>query len=107
MISFREKEIEMEQKSLTLQQQTLQTNYELARLQKVSILIKKNINGDKSKAQLEVAEDEYNYNVKKAKLQRESLRQDSVVAIIRKDLIHNDRERERKSMNALANDWII
>lgn len=52
--------------------------------------------GIKSKAQLEVAEDEYNYNVKKAKLQRESLRQDSVVAIIRKDLIHNDRERERK-----------
>ena len=47
--------------------------------------------GIKSKAQLEVAEDEYNYNVKKAKLQRESLRQDSVVAIIRKDLIHNDR----------------
>lgn len=43
LISFREKEIEMEQKSLTLQQQTLQTNYELARLQKVSILIKKNI----------------------------------------------------------------
>ena len=41
--------------------------------------------GIKSKAQLEVAEDEYNYNVKKAKLQRESLRQDSVVAIIRKD----------------------
>lgn len=34
LISFREKEIEMEQKSLTLQQQTLQTNYELARLQK-------------------------------------------------------------------------
>lgn len=52
--------------------------------------------GIKSKAQLEVAEDEYNYNVKKAKLQRESLRQDSVVAIIRKDSIHNDRERERK-----------
>lgn len=97
LISFREKEIEMEQKSLTLQQQTLQTNYELARLQKSFNLDKEEFKmGIKSKAQLEVAEDEYNYNVKKAKLQRESLRQDSVVAIIRKDLIHNDREREHK-----------
>lgn len=97
LISFREKEIEMEQKSLTLQQQTLQTNYELARLQKSFNLDKEEFKmGIKSKAQLEVAEDEYNYNVKKAKLQRESLRQDSVVAIIRKDLIHNDRERECK-----------
>lgn len=97
LISFREKEIEMEQKSLTLQQQTLQTNYELARLQKSFNLDKEEFKmGIKSKAQLEVAEDEYNYNVKKAKLQRESLRQDSVVAIIRKDLIHNDWERERK-----------
>lgn len=87
----------MEQKSLTLQQQTLQTNYELARLQKSFNLDKEEFKmGIKSKAQLEVAEDEHNYNVKKAKLQRESLRQDSVVAIIRKDLIHNDRERECK-----------
>mgnify|MGYP000283890249 CR=1 FL=1 len=85
LISFREKEIEMEQKSLTLQQQTLQTNYELARLQKSFNLDKEEYKmGIKSKAQLEVAEDEYNYNVKKAKLQRESLRQDSVVAIIRR-----------------------
>ena len=77
LISFREKEIEMEQKSLTLQQQTLQTNYELARLQKSFNLDKEEFKmGIKSKAQLEVAEDEYNY--------------------IRKDLIHNDRERERK-----------
>ena len=82
LISFREKEIEMEQKSLTLQQQTLQTNYELARLQKSFNLDKEEFKmGIKSKAQLEVAEDEYNYNVKKAKLQRESLRQDSVVLL--------------------------
>lgn len=64
---------------------------------KVSILTRKNLKWvSRAKLQLEVAEDEYNYNVKKAKLQRESLRQDSVVAIIRKDLINNDRERERK-----------
>ena len=40
--------------------------------------------GIKSKAQLEVSEDEYNYKVKNAELQREGLRHDSAVTIIRK-----------------------
>ena len=65
LITYQEKEIEMEQKSLNLQQQTLQTNYELARLKKSYDLDKEEFNmGIKSKAQLEVAEDEYNYKVK-------------------------------------------
>jgi len=97
LISYQEKEIEMEQKSLNLQQQTLETNYELARLKKSFDLDKEEFRmGIKSKAQLEVSEDEYNYKVKKAKLQRESLRHDSAVTVIRKDLNRNDRERERK-----------
>ncbi|WP_455584492.1 efflux RND transporter periplasmic adaptor subunit [Bacteroides sp.] len=96
-ITYREKEIEMEQKSLNLQQQTLQTNYELARLKKSFELDKEEFRmGIKSKAQLEVSQDEYNYKIKNAQLQRESLRHDSVVTIIRKDLIRNDMERERK-----------
>ena len=41
--------------------------------------------GIKSKAQLEVSEDEYNYKVKNAHLQRESLSHDSAVTVIRKD----------------------
>lgn len=97
LITYQEKEIEMEQKSLNLQQQTLQTNYELARLKKSFDLDKEEYKmGIKSKAQLEVSEDEYNYKVKNAQLQRESLRHDSAVTVIRKDLIRNDRERERK-----------
>lgn len=97
LITYREKEIEMEQKSLNLKQQALQTNYELARLKKSFDLDKEEFRmGIKSKAQLEVSEDEYNYKVKNARLQRESLRHDSVVTIIRKDLISNDMERERK-----------
>lgn len=97
LITYREKEIEMEQKSLNLQQQTLQTNYELDRLKKSFDLDKEEYKmGIKSKAQLEVSEDEYNYKVKNAQLQRESLRHDSAVTVIRKDLIRNDRERERK-----------
>lgn len=97
LITYQEKEIEMEQKSLNLQQQTLQTNYELDRLKKSFDLDKEEYKmGIKSKAQLEVSEDEYNYKVKNAQLQRESLRHDSAVTVIRKDLIRNDREREHK-----------
>lgn len=97
LITYQEKEIEMEQKSLNLQQQTLQTNYELDRLKKSFDLDKEEYKmGIKSKAQLEVSEDEYSYKVKNAQLQRESLRHDSAVTVIRKDLIRNDRERERK-----------
>lgn len=97
LITYREKEIEMEQKSLNLRQQALQTNYELARLKKSFELDKEEFRmGIKSKAQLEVSQDEYNYKVKNAQLQRESLRHDSAVTIIRKDLIRNDMEREQK-----------
>lgn len=97
LITYREKEIEMEQKSLNLQQQTLQTNYELARLKKSFDLDKEEFRmGIKSKAQLEVSADEYGYKQRNAVLQRESLRHDSAVTAIRKDLIRNDRLREQK-----------
>ena len=79
--SYREREIEMEQKSLTLKQQSLQAQYEMNRLQKSFGLEKEEYQmGIKSKAQLEVSEDEYNYHVKKTELQMESLRHDSTIA---------------------------
>ena len=95
--SYQEREIEMEQKSLNLKQQALQTNYEMSRLQKSFGLEKEEYKmGIKSKAQLEVSEAEYNYNLKKTALQMESLRQDSAMTIIRKDLLRNERERGQK-----------
>ncbi len=97
LITYRETEIEMEQKSLTLQQQALQTDYEMARLRKTFDLDREEYRmGVRSKAQLEVAEDEYNYKVKNAALQRENLRHDSIVTGIRKELLRADREREQK-----------
>lgn len=111
LITYKEKEIEMEQKSLSLQQQTLLTEYELNRLRKSFELEKQELKmGIKSKAQLEVSEDEYNYKEKNARLQRESLRHDSVVTLIRKDLLRNDRERERKKYERACeqlNDLVI
>ena len=97
MITYQEQEIEMEQKSLNLKQQALTNNYELERLKKSIALDREEFQmGVKSKAQLQVAEDEYNYKLKNAALQQESLRHDSAVTMIRKELIRNDRERERK-----------
>ena len=96
-ITYKEKEIEMEQKSLTLKQQTLQTQYEMNRLTKSFALYKEEYKmGIKSKAQLEVSEDEYNYKLQNSALQMESLRHDSAVTLIRKDLLKNDLEREQK-----------
>ena len=96
-ITYKEKEIEMEQKSLTLKQQTLQTQYEMDRLAKSFGLDKEEYKmGIKRKAQLEVSEDEYNYKLQNSALQMESLRHDSAVTIIRKDLLKNDLEREQK-----------
>ena len=97
LITYREKEIEMEQQSLTLQQQALQTDYELEKLRKSFELEKEEFRmGIKSKAQLQVSEDEYRYKEKTARLQRQSLRHDSAVSIIRRDLLLNARDREQK-----------
>ena len=109
MITYQEQEIEMEQKSLNLKHDkpTGQIATKLERLKKSIALDREEFQmGVKSKAQLQVAEDEYCYKQKNAALQQESLRHDSAVTMIRKELIRNDRERERKSTNVLANDWI-
>ena len=95
--SYKEREIEMEQKSLALKQQALQAQYEMNRLQKSFGLEKEEYKmGIKSKAQLEVSEAEYNYNLKKTALQMESLSHDSAMTIIRKDLLRNEMERGQK-----------
>ena len=95
--SYKEREIEMEQKSLALKQQALQAQYEMNRLQKSFGLEKEEFKmGIKSKAQLEVSEAEYNYNLKQTALQMESLSHDSAMTIIRKDLLRNEMERGQK-----------
>lgn len=88
----------MEQKSLTLKQQTLQAQYEMERLRKSFGLDKEEFKmGIKSKAELQVSEDEYKYKLKNTALQMESLKHDSSVTLIRKELLRNDLERESKN----------
>ncbi|MGL5561965.1 MAG: efflux RND transporter periplasmic adaptor subunit, partial [Tannerellaceae bacterium] len=59
--------------------------------------------GIKSKAQMEVADDEYRFKVNSLALKLESLKQDSAMTLIRRELLANDREREYKK-NIRAND---
>ena len=95
--TYKEREIEMEQKSLALKQQALQTQYEMNRLQKSFGLEKEEYKmGIKSKAQLEVSEAEYEFNLKKSALQMENLQNDSAMAVIRKSLLKNEMERAEK-----------
>ena len=95
--TYREREIEMEQKTLSLKQQTLQSHYEMNSLkQKIALDREEFKMGIKSKAELRVAEDEFKYKLKKTALEMESLQQDSAMNLIRKDLLHNDLQREQK-----------
>lgn len=97
LISYREKELEMEQKSLLLQQQALQTVYELNRLEKSFALDEEEHKmGVKSKAQLDVQRDEFEFKIRSTALQLEGLRHDSAATVLRRELMRSDLERERK-----------
>ena len=99
LISYKEKEIEMEQKSLDLQKQSLQTTYELNRLRKSFALDEEEFRmGVKSKAQLEVQRDEFVFKTQSTALQLEGLRHDSAATVLRKELMKSDLERERKKL---------
>ena len=95
--TYKEREIEMEQQSLTLKQQTLTSHYEMNSLKKKMALEKEEFKmGIKSKAQLEVAQDEFDFKLKKTALEMESLQHDSAMTVIRKELLRNDLHREQK-----------
>ena len=74
-LNYREQEIEMEQRSLTLRQQALEADHQLTALEKTLRQSREECRmGIKSKAELEVMEEEYAYQCKRAALQRQSLR---------------------------------
>lgn len=98
-ISYQEKALEMEQKSLTLKQQTLEAEYELNKIRKSFSLEKEEYAmGIRSKAQLEVSEDEYRYKTESTRLKLKSLQSDSSMTVIRIELLQNDRDREEKKL---------
>ncbi len=97
-ILYEEKKLEMEQKTILLKQQALQARYELKRLQKDFALGEEEFRmGVKSKAQLDVQREEYNYKTNSTTLQLEGLWQDSAATHLRRTLMDNDLERVRKT----------
>ncbi len=88
---YREKEIEMKQKSITLQQQALDANYEMNNLDNKRRIAQEEYEmGMKSKAEMDLAESEYEYRKKKTTLQLKSLSHDSAATAIRRELLAGD-----------------
>ena len=97
-ILYQEKKVEMEQKSILLQQQALQARYELSRLEKDLYLGEEEYRmGVKSKAQLDMQREEFDYRTQSIALQLEGLKQDSTATLLRRELMDRELERAGKS----------
>ena len=96
--------IEMQQKSITLRQQALAADFELRKMAKNFELEQEEARmGVKSQAQLEVARKEYDYNRRRTQLTIESLRHDSVLNIVGRQLIEQEMSMEAQKLeNSLA-----
>jgi RND family efflux transporter MFP subunit len=98
-ILYQEKKVEMEQKSILLQQQALQARYELRRLEKDLYLGEEEYRmGVKSKAQLAMQREEFDYRIQNIALQLEGLKQDSAATLLRRELMDRELERAQKSV---------
>jgi len=87
-LQHRQQLIEMQQKSITLRSQALQADFELKKMEQDYELAEEEARmGVKSMAQLKVAKEEYEYNRRRTLLNIESLRQDSVLNVIGRQLI--------------------
>ncbi len=91
--NYKEQEIEMEQKSISLRQEALDAAHQMASLEKSLKQSREEYSmGIKSKAELEVAEEDYKYQYQKAQLQMQGLRHDSIAAILKREMLQSDRE---------------
>ncbi len=91
--NYQEQEIEMEQRSITLRQQSLEAAHQIKSLDKSLNQSREEYRmGIKSKAELEVMEEDYDYQHKKARLQIESLHHDSVATLLKREMIRANAE---------------
>jgi len=109
--SYRTSMIEMDQRRLSLAQSILQTKYELKRLEKEHNLAQEEYRmGIRSKAQLDVADEEYNYKMETVRLQLESRRQDSILNAIRQEALQDElaeAQRQLVKTEERLNDLIV
>ena len=100
-MQHRKQLIEMQQKSITLRQQALAADFELRKMAKNFELEQEETRmGVKSQAQLEVAREEYDYNRQRTLLTNESLRHDSVLNIVGRQLIEQEMSMEAQKLES-------
>ena len=98
-MQHRQQLVEMQQKSITLRSQALQANFELKKMEQNFELAEEEARmGVKSQAQLKMAKDEYDYNRQRTLLNIESLRQDSVLNVIGRQLIQQQMVMEAQKL---------
>lgn len=100
--NLREQEIQMEQRSIDLKLQALEQRHQIANLErKLTQTREEFAMGIKSRAELNIAEADYNHEHRKLQLQMERLRHDSITTLLRREMIVADREAaSRKLLNA-------
>lgn len=97
---YQEQEIAMEQRSITLRQQVLDAQHQISSLDKSLKQSREEYQmGIKSKAELDVLDEEYDYQRKKAQLQLQSLQHDSVANLIKRDMIRANREASSRKLD--------
>ena len=98
--NYREQEIEMQQKSIALRQQALDAEHQMAALDKSLRQSREEFRmGIKSKAELDVAEEEYRYQLKRTGLQMESLRHDSAATRLKREMLRANREASARKLS--------
>ncbi|MDR2026202.1 MAG: efflux RND transporter periplasmic adaptor subunit [Prevotellaceae bacterium] len=96
-ISYKEKLLQMERQSSVLRRSMLQTVYDLERLTKKYKLDQEEYQmGIKSKAELDVATDEFNFQQKNTSMQLNELKNDSLMSAIQASLMESDMRREEQ-----------
>ena len=95
----REQEIEMNQKSISLRQQALDAKHQMNSLKRALKQSREEYRmGIKSKAELEMAEEEYEYQHQKVVLQMQYLKHDSVATRLKLEMIAANRTEADKKL---------
>lgn len=98
--NYREQEIEMEQRTILLRQQALEAEHQMSSLDKSLKQSREEYRmGIKSKAELDVIEEDYNYQHKKAQLQMQSLRHDSIATRLKREMVLANREASSRKLS--------
>ncbi|MDR1169376.1 MAG: efflux RND transporter periplasmic adaptor subunit [Prevotellaceae bacterium] len=96
-VSHEEKLLQMERRSSELRRSMLKTEYDLERLNKQYVLDREEYQmGIKSKAELDVASDEFNFQQKNTIMLLNELKSDSLMNLIQSSLMESDMQREEK-----------